>query len=185
VSTASGHCTFSSMRPRDPQLDFKKHHTMPSAVVGDAVKDVVLQPANGDIPDVDEALDIDDVPLSQLKEQHCINGDIPDVDQDNDIHALDIDDVPLSQLKEHHCSRTKSSYYKGATDLAWDHLATFCHRDPQSDESDVDYGPPTLVGELRAGDVVAFFYYRKIFGDVEGLIWERIPSIVTGGSFIR
>ena len=58
---------------------------------------VVLQPNIGDIPYIDEALDIDDVPLSQLKEQQCINGDIPDVDEDNGIHTLDIDGVPLSK----------------------------------------------------------------------------------------
>ena len=112
---------------------------MSTPLVGDAVKSVVLQPDNGDILDIDEALDIDDVPLSQMKEQHCINGDIPDIDEDNNMHALDIDDVPLSQPKEKYCSREKSSYYQGATDLAWDHLATFCHWDPHSDESDVDY----------------------------------------------
>ena len=101
---------------------------MPTPLVGDTV-----------VQDIDEALDIDDVPLSQLKEQHCINGDIPDIDKDNGICALAIDDVPLSQPKEKYCSREKSSYYQGATDLAWDHLATFCHWDPHSDESDVDY----------------------------------------------
>lgn len=118
--------------------------------------------------------------------------------QDDNINALDIDDVPLNHLKQQHRSRDMTSslimsatkrqsapiarnhsYYSGATSEAWDHLATFCCQGPQSDESDNEYGDPKKLGELRAGDVVSFFYYPKAFGDTEGLVWDRITSIIT------
>ena len=36
-----------------------------------------------------------------------------------------------------------------------------------------------MFEELRAVDVVSYFYYHKIVGELEGLVWDRITYIAT------
>ena len=42
-----------------------------------------------------------------------------------------------------------------------------------------DYASSKLVGELRPGDLICYFYYPKAFGDIAGLVWDRITAIRT------
>ena len=126
----------------------------------------------------------------------------PDAASDgDDSNSIDLDSIPLSQLSKYkekyepkiisrvllspNATITASgiispAYYVGPTENAWEHLAVFDSvNSVQSDESDGDYASAKSIGELRPGDLICYFYYPKTFGDIAGLVWDRITAIRT------